>query len=207
MRILVIDDSPVQQAAARQTIIGHDLEVVGSADRALELLGVRVSNRGKIDCAKPFEVVLCDMMMPPPTYLQRKIWLPNEDQVAIGFPLTLIAVRAGAKYVAMVTETDHHEDPMCAVLEAINGYDNLHPFKIDEAKILYLEQETSVLVDGTTCTRCMGAEVQTCYHCGKDGLCGCSRARPMVHACYTCRGTNKGRGKNWGYILQLLTAT
>lgn len=38
MRILVIDDSPIHQASARQTIIGPDLTIVGTYDEAHRLL-------------------------------------------------------------------------------------------------------------------------------------------------------------------------
>ena len=39
MRILVIDDSPLHQASARQTLAGHELTVIGSYDEAYEALG------------------------------------------------------------------------------------------------------------------------------------------------------------------------
>ena len=39
MRILVIDDSPVHQQSARQTLGGHDLTIVGSYDEGQKLVG------------------------------------------------------------------------------------------------------------------------------------------------------------------------
>lgn len=38
MRILVIDDNPLHQQSARQTLKGHDLTIVGTYDEAYELL-------------------------------------------------------------------------------------------------------------------------------------------------------------------------
>lgn len=205
MKILVIDDSPMHQAAARQTIIGHNLTIASSADQALELLGVRESNRGKIVCAEPFDVVLCDMLMPAPRYLQH--YGPSkEDLIAIGFPLTLIAVRAGAKYVAMATDTDHHSDPMCGVLEPLNGPGKI--FNIDGAWVLYMEWWSDVLVDGTTCTTCNGTGSNEVCYCVKRNagapMPDCGSCNGTGHSCSPCWNSGKQWGKNWGALLNLL---
>ena len=59
MKILVIDDSPLHQASAQQTILGHELVIATTHDEAHTLLdGYGCFN------LPPFDVVLSDLLMP-----------------------------------------------------------------------------------------------------------------------------------------------
>lgn len=65
----------------------------------------------------PFEVVLTDMMMPMSKQtLAPEVFNPSE-QVPYGFILALKATLFGAKFVAMVTDTNHHQSAMSASID------------------------------------------------------------------------------------------
>ena len=61
-RVLVVDDDPLVSAALRRTLVReHEVEVVVSARRALELL---------TSPAGDFDIILCDLMMPEMTGME-----------------------------------------------------------------------------------------------------------------------------------------
>ena len=115
MKVLVIDDKVQHQESARTILAqdGHEAIVVGSYDEAIDIL---VPGNG-------FDAVLSDMMMPmSPRDLGRGIYDSNK-QMPYGFVLALRAAAAGAKYVAVVTDTNHHADPISAALDRIGGFE------------------------------------------------------------------------------------
>lgn len=155
MKILVIDDNPVHQQSARQTLNGHDLTVVGSYDEAFELLQrpletIRsetfaamerdrfqfpgkdasmeeniAANRHfcrqmhKVIIPNPrFDVVLTDLLMPASKRVMAGDGLKYVGQeMSVGFGLLLMAVQCGARFAAVVTDTDHHKHPASAMLD------------------------------------------------------------------------------------------
>jgi CheY-like chemotaxis protein len=94
-----------------------------------------------------FEAVLVDMMMPmSEATLAPDVWVPDE-QVPYGFILVLKAALRGARFVAMVTDTNHHEGAMSAALDHLGpGYypdnDDQPPFApnfvINGAKVMFV---------------------------------------------------------------------
>ncbi len=88
-----------------------------------------------------FDAVLVDMMMP----MSRETLAPgvyeSDVQVPYGFVLALRACKVGAKYVAMVTDTNHHLGAMSAAIDYLgsayySGYEPL--FDINGAKVLFV---------------------------------------------------------------------
>ncbi len=88
-----------------------------------------------------FDAVLVDMMMP----MSRETLAPgvyeSNAQVPYGFVLALRACRVGAKYVAMITDTNHHKGAMSAAIDHLgsayySGYEP--PFEINGAKVLFV---------------------------------------------------------------------
>jgi len=137
MKILVIDDSRVHQQSARQTLQGHDLTVVDTYDEAYKLIQPRIetNRKGQVipkkeEVATPFDVVLTDLLMPTGSRIQKSKkgnWLadPGEflgPEMPVGFALALNAVLHGAKYVAVVSDGDHHLDPAMAMLDRLGAY-------------------------------------------------------------------------------------
>ncbi len=88
-----------------------------------------------------FDAVLVDMMMPMShETLAPDAFYPGE-QVPYGFVLALRACQVGAKYVAMVTDTNHHKGAISAALDKIGScyYQGVEPlFEINGAKVLFI---------------------------------------------------------------------
>lgn len=140
MKILVIDDSPLHQASAHRTLEGHDLTVVGTYDAAFKLL-----------CRDPFnpttftfDVVLCDLLMPAGAHQMAGEGLKYVGQeMPVGFALSLMAAWRGAKYVAVVTATNHHYHPASAMLDPIGsrcnekGPADMKLFNINGSRVAY----------------------------------------------------------------------
>jgi CheY-like chemotaxis protein len=109
MKIIVIDDTLVHRMAAQQTLDGHDLTVASSYDEAVKLLD-----------RERYEVVLTDLLMPAGRDAQGPRGAPFVGQLMpVGFALALHAVLRGAKYVAVVSATNHHDHPASAMLDRL----------------------------------------------------------------------------------------
>lgn len=123
MKILVIDDSPVHQQSARQTLEGHDITIVEGYDEALKSLGCYFL--GSQNRKQEFDVVLTDLMMPAGMGGfggDGKQYIGQE--MPMGFLLVLMAVlHSGAKYLAVVTDTNRHAHPASRALDLFIGRD------------------------------------------------------------------------------------
>lgn len=152
MKVLVIDDSEHHLEAAQQTLAEHDLTVCNSYDQARELLshecGEEKRKKRKAeylaqgesdDMARylsgipSWDVVLCDLLMPAGTHVEGKGRSYIGQEMPVGWALALLAAKHGAKYVAVVTDTNHHDHPASAMLDDLD----FHLFQIGEAKVLF----------------------------------------------------------------------
>lgn len=131
MRILVIDDSKTHRDAAVAQL-GNDHEVVTASDsnEGLKLLGSGYGHGEDKSNVHQFDVVLCDLLMPSPG---RACY--SEDMDA-GIYLAITAARNGAKYVGLLTDSNHHEHPAADCLDSIER-DESWPdvFSIDGALV------------------------------------------------------------------------
>ena len=123
LSILVIDDSPIHQAAAKAQLAEYNLTVVGSYAEADKLLSRGIPYYGEedgSDGACKYDVVLADLLMPAPTMLGRSCCNSGGGlEMPIGIFLGLLAARHGAK--AMVfTDSDHHSHPASLCFDAFN---------------------------------------------------------------------------------------
>jgi len=128
MKILVIDDSPINQAAAKAQLATHDLTVVGSYDEAQALVAKQ----------HEFEVVLCDLLMPASS---RAMGGEGEkyigQEMPLGIFLALLAAKNGARHVAVFTDGCHHDHPAIACFDAFNRRENQPTaFTVGDAKLL-----------------------------------------------------------------------
>ena len=131
MKILVIDDSPVHQEAARKQLIDHTLVVAGSYDEGRDIL------MGRRDSpARFFDVVLVDLLMPP-SNRQQSVHREHQD-MPVGIFLALLGAKKGAKYVAVFTDSDHHSHPASACFDDFNPDGEHHPlsFDVEGAKMI-----------------------------------------------------------------------
>lgn len=157
MKILVIDDTQMHLDSALETLKGHEVVTCSSHDEACELLDPnyeRNKRQQKVtdyvwkehitweaaykmfpepEQSPYWDAVLCDLMMPAGSYAQGEKGRKYVGQeMPVGWSLALTAVTNGAKYVAVVTDLNHHHHPASAMLDSLNH----HIFKIDGAKML-----------------------------------------------------------------------
>lgn len=211
LNILVIDDSVNHQQAARQVLgAEHNLTVVGSYDDALGPLAVKhdkekyeslcarykeqgVENyykRARAESELPYwDAVLCDLLMPAGREVQGREGLKYVGQeMPVGWSLAITAALRGAKYVAVVTDMNHHDHPASAMLDSMSRT----IFDLHGAKALFTNDVCMVGIEGTqgVCMDCLGTGEKF------DGS--------STYQCYTCQGTKSAyseKGKDWADIL------
>lgn len=215
MNILVVDDSVNHQKTAKQVLgAKYNLTVVGSYDEALELLAQKRDRekfallrdqykeqgvedyfeKAKAESLLPYwDVVLCDLLMPAGSNAQGSKGLKYVGQeMPVGWSFAITAALRGAKYVAVVTDMNHHDHPASAMLDSMSDT----VFDLHGAKALFTNDVRMVGIEGTqgVCMDCLGT--------GKkfDGR--------ATYECYTCQGTKSAyaeEGKDWLNILNRLT--
>ena len=160
----------------------------------------------------PFDAVFCDMFMPA----SKKTLGPNGkkyigQEVPVGFALSLNAVLQGAKYVAVVTATNHHDHPVSAMLDSFASRCPHKSEKVEPARFIingarvgyYHAPKTSV--EGTVCPDCNGSgnkEECGCVSCN-HGIPrpDCDTCNGTGRKCQTCWSSGKQMGKDWGKVL------
>lgn len=167
----------------------------------------------------PFDVVLTDMMMPMSTgngVLAPGVY-SSDEQVPYGFVIALYAAAHGAKFVALVTDTNHHRSALSAALDQIghpyfpdstDEAENQQVFDICGAKTIFAHAPfvTDVIRDAP-CETCKGTGA--CNRCQWQGMqCTC-RETDKPGVCWKCRGTLKTdkdvqERKDWGVVLKFL---
>lgn len=228
MRILVIDDTPINLMAAEQTLADHDLTLAATYNEAYNLLGERCASSDEVGAElkrrgivhddnpklwyaererievelqppPPFDVVLCDLLMPVGHHQQGPEGQSYvELETPVGFALALMAVLQGAKYVAVVTNLNHHEHPAAEMLDRL-GSSRLD----DDRKDGFVKiRANGVPVGFVNNAPMTGVEGTTCHDCGGTGF----RDYELWghQKCDTCEGDGKFQGKDWGRVLEVL---
>jgi len=104
MKILIVEDSPLHQEAARLLLAEHDVTIVESfTDFFKKVTPIRSSDpRGNVpaelDLAS-FDAVLTDVNLPS-----------HHGEAATGFVVALQALASGVKRVGIITDANHHRD-------------------------------------------------------------------------------------------------
>ena len=210
MRILVIEDKQIHQDSARETLTDHDLMIAQSYDDAVDEL-----NRPSFN----YEAVLTDMNMPMSKgTLSREAYKPDE-QVPYGFVLALLAAHRGAKYVAMVTDTNHHKGAMSNALDKLSptyykyeeewsNFDRVKLFTINGAKCIFVHAPfVKDIIKNAPCD-CRDGLCQGCHGTFKDGYgdpCYCTKDE-NPGKCNECKGHLRfdkkvEERKDWGRVL------
>lgn len=136
MKILVIDDKKVNRHSAKQTIVGHELTVVGNYDEAVRQLDFQ-----------EWDAVLTDLLMPAGRDAQGGKGLEFVGQeMPVGLALALLAALRGARYVAVVTATNHHAHPASAMLDRLRPHSGPN-FVINGARAMFVHH-TPIEVEG-----------------------------------------------------------
>jgi len=144
LRILVVEDKEIHRKSAEETLAGHSVTIVKSFDEAMVLMNQREnSDVFTPSPLKPFafDVVLTDMMMPVSEKEVNPRFFNPGEQASYGFVIALKAAAQGAKYVAMVTDTNHHEGAMSAAIDHLSsGYYGTYQtrFVINGASVVFV---------------------------------------------------------------------
>lgn len=162
-----------------------------------------------------FEAVLVDMMMPMSRGGAASSKYQSGVEVPYGFVLVLVAAQMGAKYIAMVTDTNHHHSAMSASLDFLGSayyHGTEKPLEINGAKCLYVHAPfVEDIIKDAPCTSCKD----------RPGVCSCCNGtrigtytRKACHMCTDgkcskCKGTTKAdtsvhERKDWGRVLRHL---
>ena len=250
MNILVIEDKELHRTAAQETLAGHDLTIVSTYDEACESFNVQYDEekvqrllaeagwtvkpsgwdqkyyqaeqaaREQSVLPFPYEAVLIDLMMP----MSRQTLGPGHyrhgEQVPYGLILALRAAERGAKFVAVVTDTNHHQGAMSAALDQLGGcyyQAGAKPnFVINGAQCLFVHTPFKrEFVKDDPCNDCHGSgKCQQCRGTGRrndeyvQGTCNVCQGSGK---CRQCQGVGKWdhevvtEKKDWGQVLKDLT--
>ena len=219
MKILVIDDTQAHLDAAKQTLVGHDVTCCATHEEAIKLLsegnnrdtsrccalwkqymveGIHFGDaldKAEVETWLPYwDVVLTDLLMPAGPMKQAGSGCQYVGQeMAVGWALALTAARTGVKYVAVVTDTNHHYHPASAMLDVFNR----HFFTIDGARVHMTNHVSLVGIAGTEvpCSDCAATGKKKIKESGNE------------YQCPTCNGSGQDfakKGKDWGLILEQL---
>jgi CheY-like chemotaxis protein len=226
VKILLVEDKEEHRQSARETLGGHDLSIFESFDEVRAFFdkctfipGLETGPSVVFD----FDVVLTDMLMPTDQKRRRNADEAShvERQEPFGFIIALKAALLGAKYVAMVTDTNHHVQGMSSALDCIEQhnhggeYDDKPNFSINGAKVLFVHAPLIKDVVGKkNCEWCHGTGVcRTCKGTGQRddeyvrGL--CNVCQEDVGKCRNCKGKKEVdiaayTRKDWGRVVARL---
>lgn len=132
MRILVVDDKQEHlQAATSQLGPAHQVETRDEYTEAVALLTE----------GAPFDVLLSDLLMPAePQTLGAEGLRFLGHEIPIGLVLAFRAAAVGVKYVAVITDANHHNHPMSAAIDWINPaywrQDGTRLFVVNDTRVL-----------------------------------------------------------------------
>lgn len=216
MKILVIEDSAAHRQSAIETLVGHDVTVVGSFDGAEKLLDGSYFDRELKRIVEPplgFDVVLTDMMMPMSERgLTRDTFKPTE-LVPYGIILALKAAHRGAKLVGLLTDTNHHNGAMSKALDLLGPayYDSsdgnpevareIKRFEINGAKVVFVHAPFVLRIEKSVVCDLCAHNPGVCSNCDATGLNKDVRRNPRecwdchktdhVGKCKRCKGTGR----------------
>ena len=110
MKILVIDDRAIHCNAAKAMLKDHELAVVSTYGEAQNTL-----------LSSSYDVVLTDLLLPATTDVHGEGTGMVGQEMPLGTTLAFLALSRGVKYVAVVTDTNHHDHPASAAFDVFHA--------------------------------------------------------------------------------------
>ncbi len=123
MKVLLVDDNPANRRAGQRQLMAAGHEVVTTCEYVEAL---------RLAQTEDFDVALLDLFMPAealtlgPDARAQHVGV----ETPVGFPLVL-AMAAKVKYLAVATDTNHHNHPMSAAVDWFGH----RAITIDSAKV------------------------------------------------------------------------
>jgi len=114
LNLLLVEDTPFHIEAAKIQLEGHNLTVVSQYTDAIATLKKQAEHN--------FDMLLTDLFIPyskTPEYpIQHLGSAVSEKPEALGFQIALYGkVLAGIEHVAIMTDVNHHDGPVCATID------------------------------------------------------------------------------------------
>ena len=136
MNILIIEDKEKHILSAEKfaTESGHSVTIATTYDEAEKAL-CGEDHFGRKDPVTNFDVVLTDMFLPAS---RSGLADPSEfrgTEQPYGLSFMLLAMRTGVKTIGLLTDGNHHANPMIWALDTLRGYDG-KPFTIGDTTVL-----------------------------------------------------------------------
>ncbi len=121
MKILVIDDNIIHlNAALAQLSAEHDVTTAQTYDEAQSKLGGSRINGVSPRSTHLYEMVLVDLLMPASSQQCGAMSPHAGKEMPVGIFLGLLAAKNGAKFVGLLTDSDHHSHPASACFDSFN---------------------------------------------------------------------------------------
>jgi CheY-like chemotaxis protein len=130
MKVLIIEDSAwnLGEDSTAAIQLHHEVTILTSAAEAMELL----RDEQKV---KEFDFVLTDLYLPGPG---------TKDLMPIGMAIAIAAANAGVR-AAIVTDADHHQDLMVAMLDVCDPIKLISPIHGDQGSALIRKLEARMV--------------------------------------------------------------
>ena len=113
MKILLVDDNKKHRTAGLTDLMALGHEVIVLRDYSDVRMVVRQER---------FDVALLDLLMPAEGMTLGGEGLSHLGQpLAVGYPLAVLLAAEGVRYVAVATDTNHHNHPASALMDWMSG--------------------------------------------------------------------------------------
>lgn len=107
--VLVVEDSPLHQEAARQLLNEHNLTLVGTFDEAADVM------------RKGYDAVLTDMFFTQGRGDCMADKSMGRLEMPFGYAVALMACREGVPNVAVVSDASHHANPIAYTMDFLRN--------------------------------------------------------------------------------------
>lgn len=134
MKVLLLDDSVRHRRAGKRQLeeLGHEVVAMSSYFEACDLAG-----------NVAFDVALIDLLMPAESRTLGleaiKEFVGREE--GVGFPVAINLARLGIPKIAMATDTNHHNNPMSAM---VDWFGRDRAVVINNAKVIFIHSPMTV---------------------------------------------------------------
>ncbi|HBO16577.1 MAG: hypothetical protein UR69_C0002G0060 [Candidatus Moranbacteria bacterium GW2011_GWE2_35_2-] len=139
MKILIIEDNPIHQEAARKQLSDHDLTIMESFIDFFETFRDCWHDKPSMNLAE-FDIVLTDINLPS----------PHDEEVCVeaatGLVIVLKALQYGVKKIGIITDANHHQDAIGKAFDLWMGSSNGAPFTVGDVMI-YPECYNALIVE------------------------------------------------------------
>jgi len=134
--VLVVEDTPIHQEAARAMLTDYNVTVVGTFDEASDLItgGSRYSpNR---DNKRVFDAVLTDMFYSQGRGDCMADKSAASQEMPFGYAVAMMALKEGTPYVGILSDVSHHENPIGYTLDMFMDGNKAEVMRFGDSRVV-----------------------------------------------------------------------